>query len=351
MRWPGLPWLRSARVFRFGEPMRTGRSTIPGCKENARKLPLRGFYSEPVLALAINWANTAPGYSWPESYYVSWIPYYDRYLVTASLDSPLNEGYLDLAIGALPDKATVEGDLKEVIQGRWYDLFPYVQGWEECLNDGIVEDPWAWRPSFGLMRRADNERVFFHSRIRGISNARALFPSRSWKKPTVFMSEGGLLFCRRSRKPVSEIYYDGQVLHLGEPEMRPEVPTWREYLLKYEGYTQKDLKKPTFAKSPLRLTTRIWTRMCCEYFCDQWAHNHDPAAEFAHFIDGLSIGVENPKAAKILGSLKRHEGSFTLRAGRQGDLYVTFDEPITLSWLPIGGLCMQRANRATILPP
>ena len=114
-------------------------------QENAGKLPLRGFHSEPVLALAINWANTAPGYSWPESYYVSWIPYYDRYLVTASLDSPLNEGYLDLAIGALPDKATVEGDLKEVIQGRWYDLFPYVQGWEECWNEGIVEDPWAWR--------------------------------------------------------------------------------------------------------------------------------------------------------------------------------------------------------------
>ncbi|MEK9634623.1 MAG: hypothetical protein VW622_12355, partial [Opitutae bacterium] len=68
-----------------------------------------------------------------------------RYLVTASLDSPLNEGYLDLAIGALPAKATVEGDLKEVIQGRWYDLFPYVQGWEECWNEGIVEDPWAWR--------------------------------------------------------------------------------------------------------------------------------------------------------------------------------------------------------------
>ena len=114
-------------------------------QENAGKLPLRGFHSEPVLALAINWANTAPGYSWPESYYVSWIPYYDRYLVTASLDSPLNEGYLDLAIGCLPDKATVEGDLKEVIQGRWYDLFPYVQGWEECWNEGIVEDPWAWR--------------------------------------------------------------------------------------------------------------------------------------------------------------------------------------------------------------
>ena len=108
-------------------------------------MPLRGFHSEPVLALTINWANSGPGYSWPEAYYVAWIPYYERYVVTASLDSPLAEGYLDLAIGCLPEKATVEDDLKEVIQGRWNDLFPYVQGWEECWNEGIVEDPWAWR--------------------------------------------------------------------------------------------------------------------------------------------------------------------------------------------------------------
>jgi hypothetical protein len=66
-------------------------------------------------------------------------------VVTASLDSPLNEGYLDLAIGCLLDKATVEEDLKAVIQGRWNDLFPYVQAWKECWNEGIVEDPWAWR--------------------------------------------------------------------------------------------------------------------------------------------------------------------------------------------------------------
>jgi len=114
-------------------------------EENSSKLPLRGFHSEPVLALTINWANSGPGYSWPESYYVAWIPYYERYVVTASLDSPLDEGYLDLAIGCLPEKATVEEDLKEVILSRWTDLFPYVQGWAECWNEGIVEDPWAWR--------------------------------------------------------------------------------------------------------------------------------------------------------------------------------------------------------------
>ena len=114
-------------------------------EEHASALPLRGFRSEPVLALTINWANSGPGYSWPESYYVAWIPYYERYVVTASLDSPLDEGYLDFAIGWLPDKATVEEDLKDVILSRWTNLSPYVQGWAECWNEGIVDDPWAWR--------------------------------------------------------------------------------------------------------------------------------------------------------------------------------------------------------------
>ncbi|MEK9634624.1 MAG: hypothetical protein VW622_12360 [Opitutae bacterium] len=145
-----------------------------------------------------------------------------------------------------------------------------------------------------------------------------------------FYERRGAPFLQEIKKARHEIYYDGQVLHLGEPEMRPKVPTWREYLLKYEGYTQKDLGKTNLRKITSQVDYEdLDSRMCCEYFCDQWAHNHDPAAEFAHFIDGLSIGVENPKAAKILGSLKRHEGSFT----GADVLYVTFDEPITLSWL------------------
>ena len=65
--------------------------------------------------------------------------------MTASLDSPLDEGYLDFTIGWLPDKATVEEDLKAVIQARWTDLSLTGRAWQECWNEGIVEDPWAWR--------------------------------------------------------------------------------------------------------------------------------------------------------------------------------------------------------------
>ena len=109
------------------------------------KLPARGFRSQPVLALTLNWADSGPGYSWPLDYYISWIPFYDLYVVTASYDSDDIEGYLDVAIGILEEGAEVETDLKRVITGHWGQDSSYLQGWADCLDSGIVKDPWAWR--------------------------------------------------------------------------------------------------------------------------------------------------------------------------------------------------------------
>ena len=109
------------------------------------KLPIRGFRSQPVLALTLNWADSGPGYSWPLDYYISWIPFYDQYVVTVSYDDAVVEGYLDLAIGTLSEKARVEVELKEVILDHWRKTAEYLHGWQECWNKGIVKDPWAWR--------------------------------------------------------------------------------------------------------------------------------------------------------------------------------------------------------------
>lgn len=114
-------------------------------KENSGVLPLRSFRSDPVLVLSINWADSGPGFSWPVYYYISWIPYYERYVVTASYDSDDVEGYLDVAIGDLPEGVEIEGDLKEVIINHWERDAIYLQGWADCINEGIVKDPWAWR--------------------------------------------------------------------------------------------------------------------------------------------------------------------------------------------------------------
>ena len=156
-----------------------------------------------------------------------------------------------------------------------------------------------------------------------------VIPESFVEKAYGFYERRGTPFLQEVKKARHEIYYDGEVLHLGEPEDPPSLPTWREYYLKYEGHTQKELRTKLREIHCNLDYEDLDDEMSCEYFYDQWAHNHSPAAEFAHLIDHLSVGVENPKAGKILGSLKRHEGSFT----GADVLYMTLDEPITLSWL------------------
>ena len=40
---------------------------------NESILPERGYRSDPVHVLSINWATSGPGFSWPLKYYISWI--------------------------------------------------------------------------------------------------------------------------------------------------------------------------------------------------------------------------------------------------------------------------------------
>lgn len=154
-------------------------------------------------------------------------------------------------------------------------------------------------------------------------------PESFVEKAYGFYERRGAPFLQKVKNAHHEIYYDGQVLHLGKPEDLPRLPTWREYYLKYEGHTQKDLRTKLREIHNNLDYEELDEEMSCEYFYDQWARNHSPAAEFAHLVDHLSVGVENPKAGRILGSLKRHEGSFT----GSDVLCMTLDEPITLSWL------------------
>ena len=130
-------------------------------KENDNPLPERGYRSEPVHVLSINWATSGPGYSWPLKYYISWIPYYERYVVTVSYDSPEVEGYLDLAIGILDERATVEKDLKDIIVSHWSYDAQYLQGWEGVIDQGIVQDPGAWREEVSWGYNDEGEEIAF----------------------------------------------------------------------------------------------------------------------------------------------------------------------------------------------
>jgi hypothetical protein len=49
--------------------------------------------------LTINWADSGPGFSWPEEYRITCLPGYDTAIITASNDCPDVRGYCDVAIG------------------------------------------------------------------------------------------------------------------------------------------------------------------------------------------------------------------------------------------------------------
>jgi hypothetical protein len=93
----------------------------------------RGVVLLPQFLFMINWADTAPGVSWPESYYVTYIPGFDQYVVTASQDGPEMWGVADLAIGAFPPRA----NLVEASHG------PITQWWR-MQRDAWDQARWAY---------------------------------------------------------------------------------------------------------------------------------------------------------------------------------------------------------------
>jgi hypothetical protein len=102
--------------------------------------------SRPVEMLSrhlftIDWAMSAPGISWPEAYYLTWLPGIDRWLVTASRDSPEVGGYCDTALGHFEDQPDPVDGAGSTIGGYWSDLMTEYdqQPWECFFAAGIVD--------------------------------------------------------------------------------------------------------------------------------------------------------------------------------------------------------------------
>jgi len=72
----------------------------------------------------INWADTAPGFSWPADYHLIWLPGFDRWVLTYSADSPDAMGYCDIALGWIgpddeeSDETREEGDADQPGRSR-----------------------------------------------------------------------------------------------------------------------------------------------------------------------------------------------------------------------------------------
>ncbi len=116
----------------------------------------QGISLLPRYLFEINWADSGPGFSWPEKYFVTFVPGYNRFVVTASADSPDAYGYEDLAIGHYAKDKPLEEGCRPVVSAWWSDWTDgnderrWQDFWDEGLIDRITAHRWArpvWGPS------------------------------------------------------------------------------------------------------------------------------------------------------------------------------------------------------------
>jgi len=67
----------------------------------------------------INWADTAPGFSWPADYYLVWMAGFDRWILTYSADSPDAMGYCDFALGWVGPEEDWREAVRQILVEDW----------------------------------------------------------------------------------------------------------------------------------------------------------------------------------------------------------------------------------------
>ncbi len=113
--------------------------------------PVRKVNSKPLHLFSMNWADSGPGFSWPEVYYVKRLPYNDRFVVTVSADSKDFCGFEDLPLGSFKGGPKKGVDLQEIrVSTLNYWIEHYNSGyeaWEELSRVGAIKNttPYAWR--------------------------------------------------------------------------------------------------------------------------------------------------------------------------------------------------------------
>lgn len=94
----------------------------------------------PQRLFTVNWADSAPGYSWPAEYRATYVPGFDRTVVTASVDCTEVFGVCDVAVGWFgPERSVLEGSHDIIVahwswqQGEWNQ-----QRWVYLFDTGLV---------------------------------------------------------------------------------------------------------------------------------------------------------------------------------------------------------------------
>ena len=95
----------------------------------------------PKSLLTINWADSGPGFSWPEEYSVTYVPLYDVYVVTGSVDSTDVYGVTDFALGYFASSEEVLPAATEIVKAEWTNLTnKYSQErWAYLFGTGLID--------------------------------------------------------------------------------------------------------------------------------------------------------------------------------------------------------------------
>ena len=117
----------------------------------------------PQHLFTINWADSGPGFSWPEAYYLVWLPVFERYVVTASQDSPDCYGFEDIAIGWQFFDDDRVGVARDIILANWGSVHKpnNEEGWAYLFGTGLVseDEANAWREEIWPTEIPDDEGV------------------------------------------------------------------------------------------------------------------------------------------------------------------------------------------------
>ena len=99
-------------------------------------------FLKPVFLFAIDWALSAPGVSWPEAYYATWLPGYNVFVVTMSHDTDEAMGVSDLAIGVFSDANIFERACRIVVRRHWKRAVAFGESeiWEHFLCPGRIDE-------------------------------------------------------------------------------------------------------------------------------------------------------------------------------------------------------------------
>ena len=133
----------------------------------------------PKFLLMINWADSGPGFSWPESYHVTYVPLYDVHVVTGSVDCPDLYGVTDFAIGHFKPGGDIKALSGEKVAEEWNNLACNCQSrWAYVFEVGLIDAELAAKLADEIWNEEEEQEADEEITISGIQVAiKAAYPN------------------------------------------------------------------------------------------------------------------------------------------------------------------------------